>query len=484
MFEGVVPVHLYTVAILLGLRSLPKDFDFIVIGAGSGGVRAARVAALQGARVAIIERGPLGGTCVNLGCIPKKLFVYGAHLADELEDASAFGWNISGAGFDWPVLRNNTANEIKRLNEIYRKLLESAGATIFHGSARLLDAHRVEVGEKRFTVERILIATGSRPFVPNWPGRELAITSDDAFSLDRLPKRALVVGGGYIAVEFAGIFHGLGVETQLLYRGPMFLRGFDDGIRRFVAEHFQTKGITLKLNDTPRRIERNGKGVRVHTESGARIDTDLVLVATGRVPNTQGLGLEDAGVELGPRGEIRVQSNYQSSVANIFAIGDVIGRVQLTPVAIAEGAWLSQHLFGPGSGSAGTSESPLNYDLIPTAVFSQPPIGSVGLTEDQALAANGGAVDVYESEFRPLKYVLTGNSERAYMKLLVSRRDDRVLGVQMAGADAGEIIQGFAAALTAGATKAQFDATMAIHPTSAEEFVTMSTASRTLEAAE
>ena len=479
-----MPVHLYTVAILLELRSLPKDFDFIVIGAGSGGVRAARVAALQGARVAIIERGPLGGTCVNLGCIPKKLFVYGAHLADELEDAGGFGWNTSGAQFDWPALRNNTANEIKRLNEIYRDLLESAGATIVHGSARLFDAHQVEVGKTLLTGERILIATGSRPFVPNWPGSELAITSDYAFSLDSLPKRALVVGGGYIAVEFAGIFHGLGVQTQLLYRGPMFLRGFDAGIRRFVAQHFETKGIALKLNDTPRRIERQGKALRVHTKSGKRIVTDLVLVATGRVPNTEGLGLENAGVELGPRGEIRVQSNYQSSVTSIFAIGDVIGRVQLTPVAIAEGAWLSQHLFVSGSGSADTTDSPLNYDLIPTAVFSQPPIGTVGLTEDEALAANGGAVDVYESEFRPLKYALTGNSERAYMKLLVSRRDDRVLGMHMAGADAGEIIQGFATALTAGATKAQFDATMAIHPTSAEEFVTMSTASRTLESAE
>lgn len=445
-------------------------FDLVVIGAGSGGVRAARVAAGLGAKVAVIERGPLGGTCVNLGCIPKKLFVYGAHLSDEIEDSAGFGWNLSQEGFEWSRLRDNTANEIKRLNGIYKNLLEAAGVEVFSGSARFVNANRLEVGEAQLDTERILIATGSRPFVPNWPGSEHVITSDAAFSLERLPKRALVVGGGYIAAEFAGIFRGLGIDTELLYRGPMFLRGFDDGIRRFVAGHLEGKGIKLRFNDTPSRIKRTADLLEVHTQSGRIIETELVLVATGRVPNTQGLGLDKAGVQVGGRGEVLVGSDYRTNVPTIYAIGDVIDRVQLTPVAIVEGAWLAHHLFGSGS-----PVSAPDYDLIATAVFCQPPIGTIGFTEHQARETFGSEVEVYESEFRPLKYALTSNAERTYMKLIVSKADDRVVGVHMAGADAGEIIQGFSVALTAGATKAQFDATMAIHPTSAEEFVTMST---------
>ena len=442
----------------------------VVIGAGSGGVRAARVAANLGAKVAIVERGPLGGTCVNLGCIPKKLFVYGAHLGDEIEDSAGFGWEISRVGFEWSRLRDNTSYEIKRLNDIYKNLLEHAGVEIFYDSARILDAHKIEVGDTCLDTERILVATGSRPFVPNWPGREHVITSDDAFSLNRLPRRALVVGGGYIAAEFAGIFRGLGVDTELLYRGSMFLRGFDDGVRQFVADHLEGKGIKLRFKDTPSRIERRGDLFEVHTQTGQKIETDLVLVATGRSPNTQDLGLDNAGVQVGERGEVLVGSDYQTNISNIYAIGDVIDRVQLTPVAIVEGAWLANHLFGSGS-----PVSAPDYNLIATAVFCQPPIGTIGLTESEALEALGGEIEVYESDFRPLKYALTSNAERTYMKLIVSKADDRVVGVHMAGADAGEIIQGFSVALTAGATKAQFDATMAIHPTSAEEFVTMST---------
>lgn len=442
----------------------------IVIGAGSGGVRAARVAANLGARVAILERGPLGGTCVNLGCIPKKLFVYGAHLGHEFEDAAGFGWHLSRPEFEWPQLRDNTDSEIKRLNGIYENVLERAGVEIVRGDARIVDAHRVRVGERELDSEYMLVATGSRAYLPEWPGREHVITSDDAFSLARLPKRAVVVGGGYIAAEFAGIFRGLGVETELLYRGPMFLRGFDDGVRRFVASHLEGKGIKLRFNDVPSRIERNRDTLKVYTRSGQAIETDLVLAATGRLPNTEGLGLENAGVEVGGRGEVLVGADYRSSVSNIYALGDVIDRVQLTPVAIVEGAWLAHHLFGSGN-----PVSPPDYNLIATAVFCQPPIGAIGLTEREAHTAFEGEVEVYESDFQPLKYALTSNAERTYMKLIVSKADDRVVGVHMAGADAGEIIQGFSVALTAGATKAQFDATMAIHPTSAEEFVTMNT---------
>ncbi len=447
-----------------------RAFDMVVIGAGSGGVRAARVAANLGARVAIVERGPLGGTCVNLGCIPKKLFVYGAHLRHDFEDAAGYGWNLSRAGFEWSRLRDNTANEIKRLNGIYKNLLQNSGVEIFYGSARLLNAHKLQVADKSLESERVLIATGSRAYVPDWPGSVHAITSDDAFSLDRLPKRALVVGGGYIAAEFAGIFQALGVETELLYRGPMFLRGFDDGIRRFVADHFESKDIKLLFNDTPSRIERKEDLLQVHTETGQTIETDLVLVATGRTPNTRNLGLDKAGVQLGERGEVLVGPDYQTNISNIYAIGDVIDRVQLTPVAIVEGAWLANHLFGSSNPVAAP-----DYNLIATAVFCQPPIGTIGLTEVEGRAAFGSDLEVYESDFRPLKFALTSNAERTYMKLLVSKSDDRVVGVHMAGADAGEIIQGFSVALTAGATKAQFDATMAIHPTSAEELVTMST---------
>ena len=447
------------------------QFDLVVIGAGSGGVRAARVAAGLGARVAIIEQGPLGGTCVNLGCIPKKLFVYGAHLAEELVDAAGFGWQVTRKGFDWAVLRDNTANEISRLNGIYQNLLTTAGVEICHGEARFIDAGRVAVGMRELQAKRIIVATGSRAFLPDWTGREHAITSDDAFSLRALPKRALVVGGGYIAVEFAGIFQRLGVETTLLYRGPLFLRGFDDGIRAFVAKQLESSGLKLRFNDTPKGIERSEHGLRVTTGGGNHLHTDLVLAATGRLPNTQDLRLEAAGVALGQRGEIQVGADYQTNVPGIYAIGDVIDRAQLTPVAIAEGAWLGNHLFG------GAARPLPDYDRIATAVFCQPPIGTIGMTECEAREAFGKDMEIFESEFRPLKHTLTTSSERTLMKLIVRRSDDRVLGAHMAGADAGEIIQGFSVAITAGATKAQFDTTMAIHPTSAEEFVTMRTPS-------
>ncbi len=451
---------------------MSQVFDLLVIGAGSGGVRAARVAASLGARVAVVERGPLGGTCVNLGCIPKKLFVYGAHYSGEFRDAAGFGWSNAAPSFDWDTLRDNTGNEIKRLNGVYQHLLETSGVEIHRGSAQLLDAHNVQAGAQRLTAERILIATGSRPFVPDWPGREHVITSDDAFSLKHLPARALIVGGGYIAAEFAGIFNGLGVKTEILYRGSLLLRGFDDGVRRFVASHFESQGIRVSCEDEPSDIQQCQNGLAVRTGAGRIIHTDLVLVATGRVPNSKGLGLRNAGVQLGERGEVLVGDAYQTSVANIHAIGDIIDRVQLTPVAIAEGAWLAGHLFGSGA-----AEPPPDYSRIATAVFCQPPIGTVGITESEARERYGADVEVYESGFRPLKYTLTDNAERTYMKLLVRKSDGRVLGVHMTGADAGEIIQGFAVALTAGATIAEFRATMAVHPTSAEEFVTMNTPS-------
>ncbi len=446
---------------------MSQAFDLIVIGAGSGGVRAARVAADLGARVAIIEQGPLGGTCVNLGCIPKKLFVHGAHFADEFEDAAGFGWQLPERSFNWPRLRDNTAKEISRLNGIYQSLLEGAGVEICLGAARIIDHRRVEVGARELVGERILIATGSRAHLPDWPGREHVITSDDAFSLPRLPQRALVVGGGYIAVEFAGIFARLGVETTLLHRGPVFLRGFDDGVREFIARELARDGLSLSFEDAPRRIDKTANGLRVETQGGKVLDTDLVLAATGRLPNTRGLGLENAGVALGSHREIVVGQDFASENAqNFYAIGDVINRVQLTPVAIAEGAWLANHLFGGGAPAA------IDYARIATAVFCQPPIGTVGMTERAARAVYG-EIEVYESEFQPLKYTLTKNAERTFMKLVVRASDDQVVGVHMAGADAGEIIQGFSVALTAGATKSQFDATMAVHPTSAEEFVTM-----------
>ena len=442
------------------------DYDLYVIGAGSGGVRAARMSAGHGARVAVAESTWLGGTCVNVGCVPKKLFVYGSHFAEDFEDASRYGWSVAVNGFDWPTLRDNKTAEIKRLNGIYGNLLQGAGVDIHEGRARLADAHTVEMNGSVFTADKILIATGSWPSLPEFPGREHAITSNEAFYLSSFPERVTVVGGGYIAVEFAGIFAGLGANTQLLYRGPLFLRGFDDGIRRFVAEELAQKQVNLRFDTTVTAIAHAGSDYALTLNDGSVVHTDLVMYATGRRPHTDNLGLEEAGVQLTESRAVAVADDYRTSVENIYAIGDVIDRLQLTPVAIAEGMCIANNLFTT------RPQKTFSYADVPTAVFCQPNIGTVGLTEEAA-RAEFDAIDVYESTFRPMKHTVSGRAERTLMKLLVNPADDRVVGVHMVGPDAGEIIQGLAVAVKAGATKAHFDATVGIHPTAAEEFVTM-----------
>ena len=447
----------------------PYDYDLITLGAGSAGVRAARMAARYGARVAVVEERDLGGTCVNVGCVPKKLFVYAAHFGEDFDDAAGFGWTVGGRDFAWARLIENKNAEIARLNGIYRDLLEGAGARIIEGHARLLDAHTVAVGEDTYSAERILVATGGWPAVPEFAGREHVITSNEAFFLESLPATIVIVGGGYIAVEFAGIFHGLGAHVIQLYRGPLFLRGFDDDVRHTLAREMGKKGIDLRFDCSVESIERrdtdDGPRFTVTLADGGAIEAGLVMYATGRRPITKGLGLEDAGVAVNGKGAIVVDKEWRTSVPNIHAIGDVTDRINLTPVAVAEGQALADLLFNPSGRTVG-------YDGVPSAVFSQPPVGTVGLTEAEA-RAKYGAVDVYRSTFRPLKNTLSGRDEQAMMKLVVDARSNRVLGVHMVGPDAGEIIQGIAVALKCGATKAQFDATIGIHPTTAEEFVLM-----------
>lgn len=442
------------------------EYDLLVLGAGSGGVRAARMSAGYGARVGVIESTYLGGTCVNVGCVPKKLFVYGSHFAEEFHDAASYGWQSTKPTFDWPTLRDNKTREIERLNGIYRSLLDNAGVDIIWGKGQFKDAHTVQVDDRTLTAERILIATGGRPTVPEFPGSEHAITSDDAFYLPTFPGVAAVVGGGYIGVEFAGIFNGLGAETHLIYRGDLFLRGFDNNVRAFVRDELDHKGIQLKFQCNVESITEHEGRKRLQLTTGESLDVDVVLYATGRVPNTDGLNLEQAGVECRAGGAIVVNEDYQTSQPNIYALGDVTDRVQLTPVAIAEGMVLANNLF------TDNPSRKLSYENIATAVFCQPNIGTVGLTEAEA-SERYGAIDVYESTFRPMKYTLTDNNERTLMKLIVDQASDRVVGAHMAGPEAGEIIQGLAIAVNAGLTKAQFDQTVGIHPTSAEEFVTM-----------
>jgi len=448
------------------------DFDLFVIGAGSGGVRAARFAAGFGAKVAVAESRYLGGTCVNVGCVPKKLLVYGAHFADDFEQAAGFGWSLEDAQFEWGKLIANKNREIERLNGIYRNLLVNSGVTLLEGHARLTGAHEVEVEGQRYSAEHILIATGGWPQVPDIPGKELAISSNEAFFLKDLPKRVLVVGGGYIAVEFAGIFQGLGAKTTLLYRGEMFLRGFDGGVRTHLKEELEKRGLNLEFNSDIARIERQDDGsLKATLKDGRELVADCVFYATGRRPMLDNLGLENTGVELDARGFIRVDDLYQTTEPSILAVGDVIGRVQLTPVALAEGMAVARRLFKP------EQYRPVDYQNIPTAVFSQPPIGTVGLTEEQALE-QGYQVQIFESRFRPMKLTLTEVQEKTLMKLVVDADTDRVLGCHMVGPDAGEIIQGLGIALKAGATKQQFDETIGVHPTAAEEFVTLRTPAR------
>jgi len=443
------------------------DFDLFVIGAGSGGVRAARFAAGYGARVAVAESRYLGGTCVNVGCVPKKLLVYGAHFAEDFEQAQGFGWSLGEARFDWPTLIANKNREIARLNGIYRNLLLGSGVTLLDGHARLLDEHSVELGGQRYSAKHILLATGGWPHIPDIPGREHAIGSNEAFFLEQLPRRVLVVGGGYIAVEFASIFHGLGAETSLLYRRELFLRGFDGAVREHLRDELSKRGLDLQFNSDIERIDKQADGSLLATlQDGRRLATDCVFYATGRRPMLDNLGLENTRVALDERGFIEVDEQFQTSAPSILAIGDVIGRVQLTPVALAEGMAVARRLFKP------EEYRPVDYQTIPTAVFSLPNIGTVGLSEEQAKAA-GHQVKVYESRFRPMKLTLTECQERTLMKLVVDADSDRVLGCHMVGPEAGEIIQGLAVALKAGATKRIFDETIGVHPTAAEEFVTM-----------
>ncbi len=445
---------------------MPKyDYDLFTIGAGSGGVRACRMASATGARVAVAEERYLGGTCVNVGCIPKKLLVYAAHFAEDFEEAKGFGWTVGERTFDWARLIANKNDEISRLNGVYDRLLKNAGVDLFDGHAVLEDAHTVSVDGKSYTTEKVLVATGGWPFVPDIPGKELAITSNEAFFLEAVPKRLIVVGGGYIAVEFAGIFHGLGAEIRQLYRGPLFLRGFDDDVRSFLAGEMSKKGIDVRFNADIAGIEETAEGLRAQLKDGSELTADCIMYATGRKPLTANIGLEAAGIELADNGAIKVDEYFQTSVDHIYAIGDVIDRVALTPVAIAEAMALVKTVFGG-------VPTKLDYADIPSAVFSQPPIGNVGLTEPQA-RERYSAVDIYRSEFRALKHTLSGSDEQTFMKLIVDQASERVVGVHMVGPDAGEIIQGIAIALKCGATKAQFDATIGIHPTAAEEFVTM-----------
>ncbi|KXO06932.1 MULTISPECIES: glutathione-disulfide reductase [Marinobacter] len=443
------------------------DFDLIVIGAGSGGVRLARMSAQRGAKVAVVESRYLGGTCVNVGCVPKKLFVYGAHVHDELEDAAGYGWRVplDQVSFDWPTLVANKNAEIERLNGIYGRLLENAGVEIINGTATISDANTVTVGERSYRAKHITVATGSWPVVPDVPGKDCILTSNEMFYLPQLPRHAVVWGGGYIAVEFAGILAGLGVETTLLYRGDLFLRGFDNDVRRFTEQEMRKKGVDLRFNATIESIETQGAHYQVMLSDGERLETGLVMAATGRRALVDGLGLTELGIELNASGHIVVDDHFQTSVPSITALGDVIGTPQLTPVALAQAMVLSRRLFGDGQGD-------MDYSAIPTAVFCQPNIGTVGLTEEEAREA-GYRLRIYRSEFRPMKYTLSGRDERCLMKLVVDDETDKVLGAHMVGPDAGEIIQGLAVAIKAGATKAQFDSTMGIHPTSAEEFVTM-----------
>ena len=442
------------------------DFDLFVIGVGSGGVRAARMSASYGARVATAEEKYMGGTCVNVGCVPKKLFVYASHYAEDYQHAEGFGWGNTKPHFDWPVLLKNKNTEISRLNGIYKGMLDNAGVTHFDGRAKIKDAHHIEINNQIISTDKILIATGGWPTVPDFPGREHVITSNEAFFLESLPRRALVVGGGYIAVEFAGIFNGLGVDTTLSYRGELFLRHFDIDIRKMVRDELEKKNINLAFQTQVKNIDKNDDGTFiVNFESGKAMETDLVLYATGRAPAVADIGLENVAVAQRDNGAIVIDEEFRTSESNIFALGDVTDRLQLTPVAIGEAmCFASTQFLG--------QRRVMGYDNVATAVFCQPNVGTVGLTEAEA-RDKGRELDIYRSVFRPMKHTLSGSDEKFMMKIIVDRQTDKVLGVHMVGSDAGEIIQGISIAVKMGVTKEQFDATVGIHPTTAEEFVTM-----------
>jgi glutathione reductase (NADPH) len=441
------------------------DYDLITIGGGSGGVRASRFSAQRhGKKVAIIENLRIGGTCVMRGCVPKKLLVYGAHFADDFEDAAGYGWTVNGSKHDWPKLMAAKQKELNRLEDVYHRLLREAGVDEITGTGKLVDAHTVDVNGKTYTAEHILIATGGWPSLPDVPGIEHAITSNEALDLEDLPKRIVIVGGGYIAVEFAGIFNALGAEVTVIIRGENILRGFDQSMRDALRDEMQKKGITVLSGCQVKSIEKADGGFSLRLDQVDMLETDLVMYATGRAPNSKGIGLEEAGVKLDRNGAIVVDEYSKTSVDSIYAIGDVTDRIQLTPVALAEGMAFARTLYDGKPTS-------VSYENVPSAVFSQPPIGTVGLTEEDA--RKNHKVAIYQSRFRPMKHTLSGRDEHAVMKLIVDKETDKILGAHMIGADAPEIIQGIGIAVKAGATKADFDATIGIHPTAAEEFVTM-----------
>ena len=444
------------------------DFDLFVIGGGSAGVRCARIAAGHGARVGVAEERFWGGTCVNVGCVPKKLLVQAGEYGAWADDAAGFGWTIKKGPHDWNKLIAAKDKEIGRLNGIYKRLLDNAGATIFEAHAKFVDSHTLDVGGKRVTAEKIVIATGGHPVRLDIPGAELGIISDAAFFLPHMPKRVAIIGSGYIAVEFAGIFAGLGAHVDLVYRQPLPLRGFDHDLRESLAEALDAQGIKLHPGSHPKKIEANGDE-RILTFEGHTLKTDLVFFATGRAPATKGLGLEKIGVKTNAADAVIVDQNLRTSLPNIYAMGDVTDRLNLTPVATAEGHALADSLFG---------KNPRTISLhnVPTAVFSTPPIGTCGLTEEQAAAH--GPVDVYVSKFTPMRHTLTGRARKSMLKLVVDQASQKVVGAHMLGEDAPEIMQGLAIAIVMGATKADFDRTIGIHPTAAEEFVTLRTRTR------
>ena len=442
------------------------DFDLFVIGAGSGGVRAARMAAQTGARVAAAEGAPLGGTCVNLGCIPKKLYSYAAHYAEAFEESHGYGWEGEKPVLNWETLKRQRATEISRLNGVYENLFKGAGVELIRGWATLQAPHTVKLDNgQTYTARHILIATGGKPTVPDVPGKEYVITSNDIFDLPEFPQRLLVVGGGYIACEFASIFNGLGARVIQLYRSEQILRGFDREVRDFVADEMRKSGVDVRVNANIASIEKTAEGLKATLEDGSVLVADQVLYATGRVPNINGLGFEALSGETGKKGAIKVNARYQTSIPSIYALGDVTDRIQLTPVALGEAMVLVDDLFGD-------AQKKMSYEYIPTAVFTHPNIGTVGYSEEDA-KEKFGDIRVFRSEFRPLKHTLSGSTARVFMKLIVEVATDKVVGMHMVGDDAGEIIQGFAVAVKAGVTKAGFDSTIGIHPTAAEEFVTM-----------
>ena len=447
------------------------DFDLFVIGGGSGGVRASRIAATHGARVGVAEERYMGGTCVNVGCIPKKLLAYSAGFGHGFEDAAGYGWECTANSFSWVDLIRNKDVEISRIAGVYRRMMEQAGVQVFDARATLADAHTVVLSTgQQFTAERILIATGGWPKVPDIPGKELAITSNEAFHLPDMPPRVLIVGGGYIAVEFAGIFSGLGGDVTLIHRGMAILTAFDHELGENLMHEMHRQGIKAHLHCVIRRLEKTEGGIRAICNDDQVFEVDCVLYATGRTPLTQGIGLESVGVALDGDGAIIVDDEDRTNVPNIYAIGDVTNQLNLTPVATAKGQALAERLYAGGNRH-------VSLENVATAIFSSPPIGTVGLSQEQAVE-RGIVFDVYKQIFRPLKHRLSMREQQTFMKLIVERASDRVLGCHVIGDDAAEMMQGFAVAITAGATKEMFDRTIGIHPTSAEEFVTMRTAVR------